>query len=88
MFLYDEDGNIATDLIVPANADTLALVEAMDAVRSTRKALKKEISDVPSYTGQHNPEDYYADEQNQYNLAVNAFGEALRDFIWKTSPRK
>ena len=86
MFLYDKDGNVSSDAIVPVNADTLALVEAMDAVRSAKKALKKAIADVPVYTAQYDPKDYYADEQNEYNIAVNAFGEVLRDFIWKTSP--
>lgn len=86
MFLYDENNQVTSD-ITPVNVDTLALVNAIEDLRSTKKALEKEEANIPVYTGQYDSLDYIANEQNDYNIAVNAFGEALRDFIWKTSPK-
>ncbi len=87
MFLFDENNEVSTHLMVAADADALILVQVMEELRSTKKALKKAIDDIPDYTGKYSPDDYIANEQNDYNIAVNAFGEALRDFIWKTSPK-
>jgi len=86
MFLYDENNQVTSN-ITPVNVDTLALVHAIEDLRSTKKALEKEELKIPMHTGQYEPMDYIAQEQNDYNIAVNAFGEALRDFIWKTSPK-
>lgn len=86
MFLFDENNEVINS-ITPVNIDSLALVNAIEELRSTKKALKRANENIPNYTGQYTDQEYVAQEQNDYNIAVNAFGEALRDFIWKTSPK-
>ena len=82
MFLMEDEQ------MIPAQPDSKILVDALLAVIEAKKELAKEMRDVPDYTGQYRSEDYYAKEQSDYNAAVNHFGEVMRDFIWKTSPRK
>lgn len=47
------------------------LLDARDQLLTAHKG-------VPSYTGQHDDKDYYADQQETYNRAVDAFGEAVK----------
>lgn len=45
---------------------------------ASRDTLVREKEAVPDYTGQWADKDYYADEQEDFNRAVDAFGEAVR----------
>ena len=81
--------------ITPVDADSLKLFESLETARTAAKNLRTAKKNVPNYTGQYaaalanvgvSEADYVSEEQNEFNIAVNAFGESLRDFIWKTSP--
>ena len=72
--------------ITPVDADSLKLFESLETARTAAKNLRTAKKIVPNYTGQYSEADYVSEEQNEFNIAVNAFGESLRDFIWKTSP--
>ena len=72
--------------ITPVDADSLKLFESLETARAAAKNLRTAKKNVPNYTGQCSEADYVSEEQNEFNIAVNAFGESLRDFIWKTSP--
>jgi hypothetical protein len=48
------------------------------ALLTARDTLQREKDAVPAYTGQWEDSDYYADEQEAYNRAVDAYGEIRR----------
>lgn len=45
---------------------------------AARDALVREKEAVPEYTGQWADKDYHADKQEDFNRAIDAFGEAVR----------
>lgn len=55
-------------------AAMLLLVEA-------KVALATAVHNVPSYTGQYSPKDFYADEQDHYDEAVMRLADATRALI-------
>ena len=61
----------------PAHARAQAIGSALERFLEARKALKKEKKDVPDYTGQHDPEDYYAAEQEEYNRVLERLYQAM-----------
>lgn len=60
-------------------ADTLAA--AMFRLINAGDALREAVARVPGYTGQWSPEDYYAEEQEEYNRAADGFAVAVRNVI-------
>ncbi|MBY3432584.1 hypothetical protein HFN89_00155 [Rhizobium laguerreae] len=44
----------------------------------TRAALEAKIASVPDCTGQWDRKDYFADEQEDFNRAVDAFAETTK----------
>ena len=90
MFLYNPnyDRNKAyndrkynePELLKPTPVDGLidAFGDAMESFLAARKALNREKKDVPGYTAQYDPEDYYAQEQENYNRALERLYKAMR----------
>lgn len=56
----------------PCSERALKLAEAILTVQETKADLDKAMNGVPSYTGQHDPQDYYQDEQQAYYNACAA----------------
>jgi hypothetical protein len=54
----------------PAALSVLPLLEALSDLRLAEKALEKAKDKVPNYTGQWSDADYYAQEQHEYNRAI------------------
>lgn len=63
---------------VPCRDENAALAGALFRLLDAKEELQKKGADVPDYIGQWNPEDYYADELEAYNRAVDAFAEAVK----------
>lgn len=63
--------------INPAAAKAIPILDALTNLRRAEKALNKAKDKVPSYTGQWSDEDYYAEEQEAYNRAVEEAAEWL-----------
>ncbi len=72
--MYGEEDKIVVKIRPEARVLADALVDFMDA----RKALKAAKKSVPNYTGDRSDADYYEDEQNAYNIAANAYADAVR----------
>ena len=79
--MFGEEEKIVVKIRPEANVLTVALFDLMDA----RKALKNAKKSVPSYTGDRSDKDYYETEQNTYNIAANAYADAVR-MIVSTEP--
>jgi hypothetical protein len=62
----------------PADQKNLDLTLAFFRLLETKSELESKIAAVPSYTAQYQSEDFYADEQEDFNRAVDAFGEAVK----------
>lgn len=58
--------------ISPAALFVLPVLESQAELRRAEKALQRAKDKVPSYTGQWSDADYYANEQEAYNRAVEA----------------
>lgn len=54
------------------------LVEALAEVLAARESLETAKRNVPSYTGQHEPYEYYRHEMIDYEFACQKFLEKLR----------
>lgn len=54
----------------PAAKVVLPLLDALKDLRRADKALRKAKDAVPNYTGQWRDEDYYADDEEAYNRAL------------------
>ncbi|MCV9964475.1 hypothetical protein OIU34_21530 [Pararhizobium sp. BT-229] len=62
----------------PARPENLDLANALFRLIETQSALEAKMASVPSYTGQWSPEDYYADEQEDFNRAVDAYADTVK----------
>lgn len=62
----------------PAKPEAFILAEAICLVFKRREELNKAKSSVPNYTAQYSHEDYYAQEQEEYNLAANSLYVLLK----------
>lgn len=65
----------------PAAAVAHSLAAAMFRLINAGDALREAVARVPRYTGQWSPEDYYAEEQEEYNRAADGFAAAVRNVI-------
>lgn len=65
--------------ITPARPEAAALGAALTAFLAADKALDKAMESVPSYTGQWDSKDYYADEQETYNRACDVLADAIKE---------
>lgn len=70
--------NFSGNYAQPARMSAVVLAEALEEVLRARKALKKAKANIPSYTGQWCNEDYYADEQEAYNRAIDRYEELVK----------
>lgn len=62
-----------TDKPLPeVSEEALEFADALFRLQEARANLDAAINRVPNYTGQHNPEDYYRDEQAEFNMAARA----------------
>lgn len=66
----------------PCSERALKLAEAILTVQETKADLDKVMNGVPGYTGQHDPQDYYQDEQQAYYNAC----AALEAIIFPSDP--
>ena len=55
------------------------LADALFALMNAGLELTEAKRNVPSYTGQHSPEDFYEDEEKAYLEAAAAYAEAVRE---------
>jgi hypothetical protein len=62
----------------PAKPENLNLANALFTLMATKSTLETRMAAVPKYTGQWSDEDYYADEQEDYNRAVDAYADAVK----------
>lgn len=62
--------------ITPARPEALTLAVALLTLTKAEAALGKAKREVPDYTGQWSDRDYYAEEQEDYNRAVDAYADA------------
>lgn len=62
----------------PSNTGHENLAGCLFRLLDARNQLEEAMKKVPGYTGQWDNKDYYADEQETYNRAVDAFGEAVK----------
>jgi hypothetical protein len=67
--------------MTPARPSAAALVEALMALLQTADDFRDAVRNVPSYTGQHAEADFYADEQEAYNRACDAYEDAVRNSV-------
>ncbi|MCZ7860612.1 hypothetical protein O9X98_04265 [Agrobacterium salinitolerans] len=67
----------------PCDPVNLKLAEAVERLLETKAELQRARDSVPGYTGQWNPQDYYADAQEDYNRAVDDYAEAVRLVVAK-----
>lgn len=65
-------------VITPASDEAMRFYQALKAVQEAEAALEKAIEAVPDYTGQWDPVDFYGEEQEAFNRAVDAFYDAVR----------
>ncbi|MBY3155374.1 hypothetical protein HFO56_23910 [Rhizobium laguerreae] len=56
----------------------LSHAHALFRLLETRAALEAKIASVPDYTGQWDRKDYFADEQEDFNRAVDVFAETTK----------
>lgn len=63
--------------VTPARESASRLAEAMLSLIGAKLALDQAKRKVPSYTAQWSDSDYYADEQETYNRACEAFENAI-----------
>jgi predicted RNA-binding protein with EMAP domain len=68
----------------PCDPVNLKLAEAVERLLETKAELQKARDNVPNYTGQWDPIDYYADAQEDYNRAVDNYAEAVRLVVAKS----
>lgn len=59
----------------------LPLLDVLAELRDAEKALKKAKAGVPNYTAQWRDQDYYAQEQEDYNRALEAVAVKLAETI-------
>lgn len=62
----------------PAAAD---LASSLLRLQAADKALKYTKERVPDYTGQWDASDYYAEEQEEYNRACDAYADAIQALV-------
>lgn len=74
--------------ITPPRASAQALYEAHLSLHEAQQALDAARARVPSYTGQMNAIDYYGDEQEALNRAVDAFEGALVVSVREAAERR
>lgn len=74
--MNEEHLNFTEKRATPCSDRALKLAEAFFDVQETREQLADAKANVPSYTAQFSPEDYYQDEQQAYYDACAAL-EAL-----------
>ena len=67
--------------IQKARPENVILAEALYDLLEARGKLTKAADHVPGYTAQHSPKDYYAEEQHNYNQAVDAYADAVRALV-------
>lgn len=65
-------------VVTPAAPESERLAGALFRLIEAKDVLEKKMTSVPSYTGQWDSQDYYADEQEGYNRAADEFAEAVR----------
>ena len=65
--------------ITPARPEAAALGAALTAFLAAEKALEQAMDAVPSYTGQWDSKDYYAEEQELYNRACDELADAIKE---------
>jgi hypothetical protein len=81
--LYDAFESPGAKDVVPAKEGATDIAYAILELIRTDKALDKAKDKVPSYTGQYDPPDYYAREQEEFNRACDEFLEALTKIVQK-----
>jgi hypothetical protein len=67
----------------PSDSANLNLAHAVERLLETKAALQKARDNVPPYTAQWDPIDYYADAEEDYNRAVDNYAGAVRLVVAK-----
>jgi len=65
----------------PAGKRAEALAKAIISLVDAEQSLRIEKSKIPSYTGDSDPKDYYAQEQEERNRAADILMNAITDLI-------
>ena len=76
MFNFDADYKVVPVKFASVEADALAV--ALLNLTNAEAALAAARDDVPDYTGQWEPADYYGAEQEARNRAADAFLAAVK----------
>lgn len=63
----------------PADKAALEFADKLTEMALTRRALGQAMANVPSYTAQWEPPDYYAEEEEAYNRAVDDLWQFMKE---------
>ena len=63
--------------ITPIRPEVTTLAQAIIALVTAEADLARAKAQVPDYTGQYDPEDYYAQEQEDWNQAAQRLYAAI-----------
>lgn len=66
--------------IDPSALPAMTIADALQRLSAAERELRHARANVPSYTAQWSDEDYYAEEQEEYNRAVEYLAEAFTNF--------
>jgi len=66
---------------VNAKPESLILADAMLRLVASAKSLESAKERVPDYTAQWRDEDYYAQEQETFNRAADAYADAVKSMM-------
>lgn len=65
--------------VTPIRPEAQRFAAALTAFLRADRELEEAMEKVPSYTGQWSSKDYYAEEQNTYNVAANELADAIKE---------
>ena len=72
-----DDIKLASEIYKCSQADTELAIAMLELIKCDCD-LNKAKGSVPYYTGQYNPKDYYAEEQEKWNIAAEKFAGIVR----------
>jgi hypothetical protein len=71
-------------VITPPSDTAQAIFDSFTQVQVAAAALDHAMENVPSYTGQYDPIDYYGEQQEAFNRALDRFEQTIRASISAT----
>lgn len=87
-YLSAESGYAIEREVTPARASAMSLFEAQVRLREAEQALAAARARVPSYTGSSSDIDYYGDELEAMNRAIDDFEDAVVASVSEAAQRR